>query len=176
MRNGHVAAIAAIGRNRELGKGNRLLWHIPDDLKRFKELSMGHPIILGRKTFESIVEAIGKPLPGRTNIVVTRANMDFVSPYMNGLTKSVIQVHSIEEALEKAKAALGSEEIIIGGGAQIYEQALPFIDKLYLTLIDDSKEADSFFPPYEDEFTKRVFEEEREWDGLKYQWVDLERC
>lgn len=167
-----VSAIAAIGRNRELGKDNELLWHIPDDLKRFKHLTMGHPIILGRKTFESIVAIIGKPLPGRTNIVVTRhpEMFDFV-----GRTSEMVTAVSVEDALEKAKAAPGSGEIIIGGGAQIYEQVLPFTDKLYLTRIDDSKEADSFFPEYEKEFTKKVSEEARKWNGLKYRWVDLER-
>lgn len=68
-----VSAVAAIGRNRELGKGNELLWRIPDDLKRFKQLTLGHPVVMGRKTFESIVAVLGKPLPGRTNIVVTRS-------------------------------------------------------------------------------------------------------
>jgi len=164
-----VAAVVAIGKNRELGKEGKLLWHIPDDLKRFKELTLGHPIIMGRKTFESILGYTqGKPLSGRTNIVVTHHN-DFVSRY-----DDVIVSHSLEEAIGKAKE-LDSEEIHIGGGAQIYEQALPYIDKLYLTLVDDEREADTFFPPYADTFTKKVFEEKREWNGLKYTWVDLER-
>lgn len=139
-----VAAIAAIGKNRELGKGNELLWHIPDDLKRFKKLSQGHPIILGRKTFESIVAMIGKPLPGRTNIVVTR---DMRWKHEGALTAT-----SIEDALTKAKNAQGSDKVIIGGGAEIYALALPYTDTLHLTLIDDSKEADSFFPQYEHDF------------------------
>ena len=162
-----VCAVAAIGRNRELGKGGKLLWHIPDDLKRFNALTRGHPLIMGRKTFESILGYTqGKPLPGRTNIVVTR---DADWKY-----EDVIVVGSLEEGIAKAKD-LDAEEIHVGGGAQIYEQALPHIDKLYLTLVDDEKEADSFFPPYEKEFTKKVFEEKREWNGLKYKWVDLER-
>ena len=82
-------------------------------------------------------------------------------------------VPSLEAALEKARE-LDSEEVHIGGGAQIYEQALPHIDKLCLTIIDNTKEADSFFPPYEEQFTKKVFEESRECNGLKYRWVDLE--
>lgn len=162
-----VSAIAALGKNRELGKGNELLWHIPDDLKRFKELSMGKPIILGRKTFESIVAILGKPLPGRTSIVVTR---DPSWKYEGALV-----AQSIEAAIDEAKK-LGAEEVIIGGGAQIYEQALPHTDKLFLTIIDDSKGADSFFPPYESEFTKKTFEEHREWNGLHYTWVNLERA
>jgi dihydrofolate reductase len=159
-----VASIAAIGRNRVLGKENKLLWHIPDDLKRFKELTKGHPVILGRKTFESIVGYLGGPLPGRTNIVVTRD--------LNWKYDGVVVAMSVEEAIEKGKAL--DSQVFIGGGAQIYEAALPYTDKLYLTLIDDEKGGDSFFPPYENEFTNVVHEESREWNGLKYRWVDLE--
>ena len=167
-----ITAVVAIGKNRELGKNDKLLWHIPDDLKRFKRLTLGYPIIMGRKTFESIVGYIGGPLPGRTNIVVTRhpGSIDLVGRYGN----QVMVVSSIEEGIEKAREE-NPKEIHIGGGAQIYEQALPYIDKLYLTLIDDEKGADTFFPPYEDIFTKKVFEESHEWNGLKYKWVDLER-
>ena len=162
-----VSAIAAIGKHRVLGKGNQLLWHIPDDLKRFKALTLGHPVVMGRKTFESIVAVLGKPLPGRTNLVVTRDSAR--------QSEGVIVAGSIEEAIEKAKAEGGGEEVFIGGGGEIYRQALPFTDKLYLTLIDDEKDGDSFFPEYEGEFKKRVFEEVREYEGLKYRWVDLER-
>ena len=165
-----ICAVVAIGKNRELGKDGKLLWHIPDDLKRFKELTLGHPIIMGRKTFESILGYTqGKPLPGRTNIVVTR---DADWKY-----EGVIVVSSLEEGIGTAKQ-LAPEEIHIAGGAHIYEQALPYIDKLYLTLIDSDPPAggaDTFFPAYEKEFTKKVFEEAREWNRLKYRWVDLER-
>lgn len=155
--------IAAIGRDRGLGKGNELLWKIPDDLKRFRELTSEHPIIMGRKTFESI----GRPLPRRTNIVVTR---DATWQHEGGIAAA-----SVEDALEKAKTAPGAEEVFIIGGGQIYEAALPVADKLYLTLIDGTKEADSFFPAYENAFTKKIFDESHEWEGLKYRWVDLER-
>src|SRR3989344_7744396 len=102
-----ITAVVAIGKNRELGKGGKLLWHIPDDLKRFKKLTLGHPIIMGRKTFESIVSYIGGPLPERTNIVVTRdAEWEH---------EGVVIVHSLKEGIEKAKA-LDSDEIHIGGG------------------------------------------------------------
>lgn len=161
-----IAAIAATGKNRVLGKENKLLWHIPDDLKRFKELSEGHPIILGRKTFESIVGYVGKPLPNRQNIVVTR---DADWKY-----DGVIVAQTVEEALETAKA-LDEEWITIGGGAQIYEAALPYTTRLCLTLIDDEAEGDSFFPAFEGEFTREVSRDNREWNGLKYSWVDLER-
>jgi dihydrofolate reductase len=162
-----IAAVVAIGKNRELGKNDKLLWHIPDDLKRFKQLTKGHPIIMGRKTFESIVGYIGGPLPNRVNIVLTR---DLAWNY-----KGVLVAHSLEEAIEIAKTEPGAEEIHIGGGAELYTQALPIIDKLYLTLIDAEADADSFFPPYETEFTKKIFEESHEWNGLKYTWIDLER-
>ncbi|MDP3965702.1 MAG: dihydrofolate reductase [bacterium] len=167
-----ITAVVAIGRNRELGKNDKLLWHIPDDLKRFKRLTLGHPIIMGRKTFESIVGHIGGPLPDRTNIVVTRQSdyIDLVGRYGN----QVVIVRSVEEGIEKAKT-LDSAEIHIGGGAEVYKQAFPYIDKLYLTIIDDEKEADTFFPPYEHMFTKKVFEESHEWNGLHYKWIDLER-
>jgi dihydrofolate reductase len=162
-----VSAIAAIGRKRVLGKDNELLWHIPDDLKRFKQLTLGHPVIMGRKTFESILASLGKPLPGRANIVVTR---DVAWKH-----EGAIAAASIEDAIMKAAKEPGSDEIFIGGGGEIYRQALPFIDKLYLTLIEDDKEGDSFFPEYESEFAKVVADEAREYEGLKYRWVDLER-
>ena len=161
-----VAAVAAIGKRRVLGKDNQLLWHIPDDLKRFKELTLGHPVILGRKTFESIVGYLGKPLLGRKSIVITR---DAGWKY-----EGVITAASVEDAIEKGKE-IDAQEVFIGGGAQIYDLALPYTDKLYLTLIDDEKEGDSFFPPYEHDFRKVCFEQDREYNGLKYRWVDLER-
>jgi dihydrofolate reductase len=163
-----VSIIAAIGEGRALGKNNELLWRIPDDLKRFKALTTGHPIIMGRKTFESL----GKPLPGRTNIVVMYASENTVNdPRYN--FENVVIANSLEEAIEKAKTL--DDEIFIVGGAQIYTQALSLADRLYLTLIDDKKEADVYFPPYETVFTKKIKEEEREFNGLKYKWVDLER-
>lgn len=165
-----ISIVVALGNgklhNRVLGKNNELLWHIPDDLKRFKMLTLGHPVIMGRKTFESIVAVIGKALPGRTNIVVTR---DAAWNY-----PEVIVTHSLEEAIAKAKE-IETEEIFIGGGGQIYAEALPLVDKLYLTLIEDDKEGDSYFPAYEQEFTKKVFEEQCEWRGLRYTWIDLVR-
>ncbi len=153
---------------------DKLLWHIPDDLKRFKALTRGHPIIFGRKTFESIVGYLGKPLPDRTNIVITRD-----PNYDKGLAErkisGVLIARSLKEAIEIAKTQPGSEEIHIGGGAQLYEQSLPLLDKLCLTIIDDTKEADTFFPEYEHLFTKKTFQESHDWKGLKYSWSDLER-
>lgn len=174
MRKPVVSAIAAIGKGQVLGKDNKLLWHIPDDLKRFKRLTKGHPVIMGRKTFESILGYTGKPLPERTNIVVTRRFDRLTASDPAWSHPDVAVADSIEAAIAKGKE-LGAEEVFIIGGAQIYTAALPYTDKLYLTLIDAEAEGDSFFPPYEERFTEKVFEEEREWKGLKYRWVDLER-
>ena len=157
-----ISIIAALGRNRELGYKNELLWRIPDDLKRFKYLTMGHAIIMGGNTFLSI----GNTLPGRTNIVATRVPL----PHH----EDAIVVSSIKDAIAEAKA-VEDEEIFVIGGAQIYAASLPFADVLHLTLIDDEKEGDVYFPAYEDQFIKKTFDESREWDGLKYRWVDLER-
>jgi dihydrofolate reductase len=164
-----ISAIVAIGKNRVMGYGNGLLWHIPDDLKRFKALTMGHPVIMGRKTFESIVAMLGKPLPGRTNIVITRT-----STSLSINDPNVIVVNSIEDALTKAKE-IDKKEIFIIGGAQIYEQALLHVERLYLTIIDDEKEGDVFFPEYKKLFTKMNGHEHHEHNGLKYSWIDLDK-
>ena len=170
MKKPRISIIAAIGTGRTcsggLGKDGKLLWHIPDDLKRFKALTYGHPVIMGRKTFESIVSMIGKPLPQRTTIVITR---DTAYSY-----PGVTVVHSLEDALTRARET-DEDEVFIGGGGEIYTAALPFVDKLYLTLVDGEKEADSYFPNYEGQFTREVYREDREWNGLKYHWIDLER-
>jgi dihydrofolate reductase len=158
-----ISIIAAIGKNRELGKGGELVWRIPDDLRRFKSLTTGHPIIMGRKTFDSI----GRALPERTNIVVTRDEA-----WQKG---GAFKASSIEQALELAKQSAGSDEIFIIGGGEIYKQSLPFADRLCLTLIDASKDADAFFPEYENIFNKKTFEEKREFNGLKYSWINLEK-
>ena len=162
-----ICIVVAIGKNRELGMEGKLLWHAPDDLKRFKSLTKGHPIIFGRKTFESVLGYNkGKPLPDRTNIVVTR---DPQYQY-----EGAIVVPSLDEAIRRA-SEIDPEEIHVGGGAQLYEQVLLRTDKLFATLIDDDKAADTYFPPYEEQFTKKTFEESHEWNGLKYRWVDLEQ-
>lgn len=161
-----ISMIAAIGKNRELGKGNDLLWHISDDLKRFRSLTKGHPCVMGRKTFESILAIAGHPLPNRTNIVVTR-DKDWSH-------EGAVAVNSIEEAIQLAKRKPGGEEVFIIGGGEIYSLGIGYADKLYLTLIEDSKEADSFFPEYT-AFKKKVYDEEKDFNGLKYTWVDLVR-
>ncbi len=163
-----TCVVVAISKTRRaIGNKGKLLWHIPEDMKRFKRLTMGHPVIMGRKTFESILSYSGdKPLAGRTNIVVTRD-----SSYAH---EGAIVVSSLDEALEKARA-LDTEEIHIGGGADIYTQVLPLVDRLYLTIIDsEPEEADAFFPDYST-FTKVVEKEEGKYSGLEYTWLTLER-
>ena len=157
-----ISIIAAVGaNNRAIGKTGALLWRISDDLKRFKALTTGHTVIMGRKTFDSI----GKALPNRTNIVITR-NPDFKA-------EGVIIAKSLEDAIQKS---IGGEVFIIGGG-EIYKQALPLADKLYLTLVESDVEGDVFFPDWSKDFTKEVFREERidPKTGLRYAWVDFER-
>lgn len=162
-----ISAIAAISAgNRALGKGNELLWTIPEDLGRFRTLTRGHPVIMGRKTWESLPDA-ARPLPGRANFVITR-QADYSAP-------GAIVVPSMEEALAAAKNTPGSDEIFIIGGGEIYTLGLPFTDRLYLTLVEAEKEADVFFPPYETLFTNIISDEPRTWGELGYRWVTLTR-
>lgn len=159
-----ISAIAALGNQNQIGHGNNLIWHIPDDLKRFKELTLGHVVIMGRKTYESIPEKF-RPLPNRTNIVITR-DTTYEAP-------GCIIVHSIEEALKEAKKIEDQEAFIIGG-AEIYTQALPYTDKLYLTLIDSDTPGDSFFPNYF-EFSYEISREEKEHEGVSYIFLDIRK-
>lgn len=165
-----VVIVAALEETtRAIGRHNELIWHIPADLKRFKELSLGHPVVMGRTTFESIYGMLGKPLPGRTNIVITR-NSDYVPP-----EATVRVVHSLEDGLALA-AEESPSEIHIGGGAQLYAESLPYVDRLHLTLIKDpSAGADTFFPPYENEFAVVTESEPVLYNTISYRFVDLER-
>mgnify|MGYP002622516283 CR=1 FL=1 len=160
-----ISIIAAIGeRTRALGKDNDLLFKISEDLKRFKALTTGHPIIMGRKTWESLPR---HPLPGRINIVVTKQE--------GYEAEGALVVSSVEEALSKAKESPGNEEVFVIGGGEIYNAALPQTSRLYLTLIDYDSEGDVYFPPY-NEFSKTIEESEpKEENGLSYTYVTLER-
>ncbi len=125
-----TSIIVAIAKNNAIGKDNQLLWHISEDLKYFKRITSGHTVIMGRKTFESI----GRPLPNRTNIIISRNFPETV-----GMTV----VSSIEEALQRTA---GEEEVFIIGGGSIYREAMPKADRLYITHVDTVCEADTFFP------------------------------
>ncbi len=128
-----ISFIVAMDRNRVIGKDNQLPWHLPADLKFFKKTTMGHPIVMGRKTHESI----GKPLPGRENIIVTR-NERYES---EGCTV----IHSVKELLRLA-AENKEEELFVIGGAELFRTIFPFADRLYITHIDHEFEGDTFFP------------------------------
>jgi len=128
-----LSIIVATAEKGVIGKDNQLIWHLPEDLKMFRRLTTGHVIIMGRKTFESI----GKPLPNRTSIIISR-NTDY-------LVEGCIVVGSLEEAIEKAKE-IETEEAFIIGGAQIYALALDMADTVYLTQVHHNFEGDAFFP------------------------------
>lgn len=157
-----ISAIAAISKNRGLGKNSQLLFHIPGDLPRFKQLTTGHPVVMGRKTYESI----GRLLPHRTNIIITRDAHYAVT--------GAIMANTLEDALEAAKKAEGNDEMFVIGGGQIFAEALPIVDRLYLTVVDTEVPADTFFPAYE-QFTKVIEKEEKlDWD-YPYTFITLEK-
>jgi len=131
-----ISIIVAVAENNVIGKDNTLIWHLPADMKFFKEKTTGHCIITGRKNYESIPEKF-RPLPNRTNIVITRQK-DYYAP-------GAIVVSSIEEAIEKAKQT-NDNEIFIIGGAEIYRQSIDLADTIYLTKISHNFEGDAFFP------------------------------
>lgn len=169
-----VSAIAIISKNKGLGFENHLLFHIPGELPRLKKITMGegsvgHALIMGRKTFDSI----GKPLPGRLNIVVTRQGGEDIPGVC-------VFVDSLEKALEVAKDAEvqkpeNQQEVFILGGGQIFKEALPLTDRLYLTIVNHEVAADTFFPSYEEEFTKVIEREEKtDWD-FPYTFLTLEK-
>ncbi|MCL4339031.1 dihydrofolate reductase [Patescibacteria group bacterium] len=161
MNSVRVSIIAAIGENRELGRENKLLWRIPDDLKRFKELTRGHPVIMGRTTYQSI----GRPLPNRTNIIVSRD--------VSLKLAQCLVVSSVEAALQKAKET-GSKEIFIIGGGQIYKQTINLADRLYLTVVQGRyPTADTFFPDYS-RFAKIVAKSEGLHNNYHYTFLTLE--
>ena len=139
-----IILIAAVSKNNEIGKNNQLLWHLPDDFKRFKTLTTGHYIIMGRKTFESFP----KPLPNRTHIIISRQK--------NYAVENCIVVSSLEEAI---KVCPKNEDIYIIGGGEIYKQSIDFADKLEITVVDHDFEADTFFPEIDENKWKVDFEE-----------------
>lgn len=145
-----IALVVAMAENRVIGKENKLIWHLPADLKHFKNLTTGHPIIMGRKTYESI----GKPLPNRTNIIITR-QADFEA-------EGCLIAHSLSEALMMAQQM--DAEIFVIGGAEIYKQALFLADTIYLTEVHHAFEGDTFFPEIDDLLWQETSREEHQAD------------
>jgi dihydrofolate reductase len=161
-----ISIIAALDLNRGIGKGNALLLSLSEDMQRFRNVTRGHPVIMGRRTFES-AEIKGKPLPNKTNIVIT-------SDKNYQVVDGVIVATSLNEAIEEAKKAPGAEEIFVIGGGQIYHQAISIADRLYITLLETNLNADTFFPDYS-AFKKIIFEEEHKSGDYKFKFLTLER-
>lgn len=158
-----ISLIVAIADNRVIGKDNQLIWHLPADLKRFKQLTMGHHMVMGRKTFDSI----GKALPGRTSVVITR---------QHGWKKeNVIKANSLQSALSLCGT---NTEIFIIGGAQIFSEALSLADKIYLTHIHYTFDGDVFFPELNEDNWETTFNELHKADEknpFDYSFINYER-
>jgi len=158
-----VSIVAALAHNRAIGRNNSMPWRLPEDLKRFKRLTMGHAVIMGRKTFESI----GSALPGRSNIVITRSR--------DWTPSGCVVAHSLEAAF----AACGeSREAFVIGGAQIYALALPYAQHLYMTEIEHDFQGDTFFPEFDRSHWRELSRERRVSGGadtFDYSFVEYER-
>lgn len=164
MKRPPLSILVAVARNGVIGANNTLPWRCPEDLKRFKTLTMGHTLIMGRKTFESI----GRPLPGRTTVVVTR-NRELE---LEGCTV----VHSLEDAIA---ACAGNQEVFIVGGAELYAQALPLVDTLHVTEIGEDIAGDAFFPALDRGTWREVSRETHHQDApqpLDYAFVTYRRA
>jgi len=151
-----LSMIVAVAENGVIGRNNALPWYLPNDLKYFKQTTMGKPVIMGRKTYESI----GKPLPGRTNIVITRQ-----ADYQPEGVKVVSSVEAARELAESVCLIDGQEEAMIMGGAEIYTLALPHTDRLYLTEVHADVEGDAFFPEYDKSLWQEVAREDFAAEG-----------
>jgi len=157
-----VSDVVAISENHVIGKDNKLLWYLPNDLKHFKEITTGHTIIMGRKTYESV----GKPLPKRRNIIITRQDI---------IIEGCEVVNSIEAALA---LCAGEDEVFIVGGAEIYKLAMHLTNRIYLTIVHKKFDGDSFFPEINKQEWKEVSREDHQPDeknSLPYSFITLER-
>lgn len=158
----NINIVVAIAANNAIGKNNELLWHLPKDLKHFKEMTTGHTVIMGRKTFDSI----GKPLPKRRNIVVTRQSL-------------TIEGCEVVNSLEAAIAlCTGEAEVDIVGGAEIYKQAMPIVNYLHLTIVHQAFEADAYFPEINEDEWQEISREDHQPDeknALPFSFITLKR-
>jgi dihydrofolate reductase len=162
-----LSLIAALARNRVIGRNNAMPWHLPEDLKRFKALTLGHPVIMGRKTWDSIVAALGKPLPGRTSVVISRS--------LQSVPPGALLARTLDEAIAACPA---SDEVFVIGGAEIYALALPFAARLYLTEIDAEPDGDTWFPEADWKAFKEISREPgagATQSGWKFDFVTYER-
>jgi dihydrofolate reductase len=160
-----VSLLVAVARNGVIGRDNALPWHLPEDLKRFKALTLGHPVVMGRKTYESIVARTGGPLQGRENVVVTR-QAGYAAPGCR-------VVHSLQAALS---AVAGAQEIFVIGGADIFALALPLATRLDMTEVHADVEGDVVFPDYDRSAWRELSREPGAGAGdLRYDFVVYER-
>ncbi|WP_440769094.1 dihydrofolate reductase [Natronorubrum sp. DTA28] len=158
-----LVGIVAVAENGVIGKDGDMPWHIPADLQHFKETTMDHPIIMGRVTYEGILETLGEPLPGRTTIVLT--SRDLETP------ENAVVARGLEEALEKADAAArehhdDADRLFVAGGATVYEQFLPALDRLVVTEVHDDPDGDTRFPDWDRDAFEPVSRDER--DGFAF--------
>ena len=156
-----ISMIAVIGKNRELGNKNKLLWHLPEDLKYFHQVTTGHPVIMGLNTYHSIGD---KPLKNRQNIILSRSRSE---------VNCCDVATSVEQAIETAKS-YDQDEVFIVGGASVFAQGIEFADRLYLTQVDQTIEADTYFPEYS-EFRLIEKRGSGETDNIKYEFNIYEK-
>jgi len=156
-----LTLVAAVAKNGVIGASNALPWYIPEDLKHFKQVSTGKTVLMGRNTFDSIMERLKKPLPDRINVVVTR-NLDFKAP------DGVLVFRDLDSALTYLS---DRDEVIVAGGGQIYSQTINRADKLILTEVDKEIEGDVYFPEYD----KTNWKETQREDINGFSWVEYER-
>ena len=172
IHNTKFSIIAAMDEKRGIGKDNKIPWHLKDDLIKLKRLTKDHVVILGRKTYDSMVfyyNRTGRPMPGKLYVVITH-DKNYKPSRENAQV-----ANSLDEAVSLARSHLAKlDEIFIIGGGQIFQQALPLADKLYLTIVEGDYSCDTFFPDYS-EFKKVVSEEEKEGERYKYKFLELER-
>ncbi len=167
-----TSLIVAMAENRCIGRNNQMPWHISEDLKRFKSLTMGHPVIMGRKTLESILGYLKKPLPGRDNIIVTR-NTHTLYP-----NSPIHQTTTIEQAIETGQEIAlknGKREIFIIGGGEIFNQSLPLAHKIYLTKVHREIGGDAFFPEIDNADWEETEKSANEDHDPPYSFITLER-
>lgn len=155
-----LSLIVALAENRVIGRDNKLPWYLPNDLKYFKQVTMGKPVVMGRKTYESI----GRPLPGRVNIIITR-QADYQPPGANDSVKIVASLEAARELAESICLIDGQDEAMIIGGAEIYTQALDLVDRLYLTEVHAEVDGDACFPEFDRSKWEKVAGEDFSAEG-----------
>jgi dihydrofolate reductase len=157
-----ISAVVAIAENNAIGKNNQLLWHLPNDLKHFRQITSGHTVIMGRKTYDSV----GRPLPNRRNIIITRQNIEIPGCEVVG---------SVDEALA---LCAGEQEVFIVGGAEIYKLAMPQTNKIHLTIVHQEFDADAYFPPIDYSVWVETDREDHGTDekhAIAYSFITLQR-